>query len=142
MILSIGAPKAVGPIIFGMTTASARRMRVMRAAMGFGGYRQAAAFAREIGIEPATLHDIESGKTKSISLETAYKLRAKGGNPDYVVKGIKPVLLKFGSDERMREQELLNEFRALSPENQRHSLELLKTIRRSQPDEDNTPKQD
>jgi hypothetical protein len=110
-------------------------MRIMRTAMGFGGRRQAAAFAREIGIKPPTLHDIESGKTKSISLKTAHKIKARGGNPDYVDKGEKPVLLKFGPDEKMLEQALLNEFRALSPENQKHSLELLKTIRRSQPDE-------
>jgi transcriptional regulator with XRE-family HTH domain len=116
-------------------------MRIMRAAMGFG-YRKAAAFAREIGITPAALHDIESGETKSISLKTAYKIRAKGGNPDYVAKGHKPVLLKFGTDEEMRLQEAANLLRGMSPESQKSALELLRAIRRAQGDNIDDQKDD
>lgn len=123
-------------MILGMATATVygRRMRAIRAEMGFGGRRQMAAFAREIGVEPPTVHDIESGKTKKPSLETAWKLEKKGVNPDYLKRGRQPVLLKFGTEEEMRLQEAVNLLRAMSPESQKSALELLKTIRRAQGD--------
>lgn len=65
----------------------AERMREIRAAAGFGGPRQAAAFAKLVGIKPPSLHDIESGKTSSFSAQTVIGLLKIGVSPRYISEG-------------------------------------------------------
>jgi transcriptional regulator with XRE-family HTH domain len=65
----------------------AERMREIRTAAGFGGPRQAAAFAKLIGIKPPSLHDIESGKTSAFSARTVIGLLKIGVSPRFIWEG-------------------------------------------------------
>ena len=68
--LSIGVAKHFGGILVGVPTEPStilgRRLYRIRAAAGYGGERKAAEFARQIGITPASLHDLESGKSRQL----------------------------------------------------------------------------
>jgi len=51
-----------------------------------------AAFAREIGIAPSSLHDLESGQSSAPAAETLLAIRDQGISPDYIVRGKGPKL--------------------------------------------------
>lgn len=65
----------------------AERMLAIRTAAGFGERGQAAAFAKLIGIKPPSLHDIESGKTSSLSAQTLLGLLRIGVSAKYIDEG-------------------------------------------------------
>lgn len=62
-------------------------MLAIRTAAGFGERGQAAAFAKLIGISPPSLHDIESGKTGTLSARTIVGLLKIGVNLRFVDEG-------------------------------------------------------
>ena len=62
-------------------------MLAVRAAAGFGDRGQAAAFAKLIGISPPSLHDIESGKTGTLSARTIVGLLKIGVNLRFIDEG-------------------------------------------------------
>jgi transcriptional regulator with XRE-family HTH domain len=68
------------------TTTLAERLIRIREAAGFGGPRQASSFARKLGISPASLHDLESGKTKNVEKALAGYLRI-GAAPGFILEG-------------------------------------------------------
>jgi transcriptional regulator with XRE-family HTH domain len=74
-----------------ITTWAERLIRIREAA-GYGGPRQAANFARKIGITPPSLSDLESGKTKTLGKSLSGYIRI-GANIEYVEKGKGPPML-------------------------------------------------
>lgn len=62
-------------------------MLAIRAAAGYGERGQAASFAKLIGISPPSLHDIESGKTSTLSARTIVGLLKLGVNLKFLDEG-------------------------------------------------------
>ena len=65
----------------------AERVKEVRVAAGYGGDRQAAAFAKLIGIKPPSLHALESGETKALGTQTLLGLLRIGANWRFVMEG-------------------------------------------------------
>ena len=73
-----------------MTTAIGRRLRETREELQKReGLKKPnrAKFAREIKIAPASLTQLESGSSARPASETLLKLRDRGINPDYIMRG-------------------------------------------------------
>jgi hypothetical protein len=88
-----GAPNIFSRKLFGMPKPLlSERLVKVREAVGYGG-RRAAAFARLLGIKPASLHDLESGKTKALGGKSLAGYIRAGANPTYIERGIGPPLL-------------------------------------------------
>jgi len=88
---SIGVTKRSRGMLFGMptepTTALGKRLRRIRQAAGYGGERQAAEFARRLDITPASLHDLESGKSQKLGGKAWQGYINVGANPHYILHG-------------------------------------------------------
>lgn len=65
-------------------TALSKRLLLVREAAGYAKNR--AAFARKIGISPASLSDLESGESKSLRKSLSGYIKA-GANPHYILYG-------------------------------------------------------
>jgi transcriptional regulator with XRE-family HTH domain len=90
ILLSIGNPPHVGAMLSGMTTSIGRRLRETREELQKReGLKKPnrAKFAREIKIAPASLTQLESGSSARPASETLLKLRDRGINPDYIMRG-------------------------------------------------------
>lgn len=90
ILLSIGNPPHAGAMLSGMTTAIGRRLRETREELQKReGLKKPnrAKFAREIKIAPASLTQLESGSSARPASETLLKLRDRGINPDYIMRG-------------------------------------------------------
>lgn len=86
--VSIGVANHVRRTLLGVATKTlAERMIAIRTAAGFGERGQAAAFAKRIGISPPSLHDIESGKTSTLSARTIVGLLKIGVSLRYLDEG-------------------------------------------------------
>lgn len=68
------------------TTLAERLVRIRRAA-GYGEERKAAEFARKLGIRAPSLHDLESGESKSLSGKSLQGYLKVGANPAYIFEG-------------------------------------------------------
>jgi len=91
-VLSIGAPYRLSAMLLRMSTLP-ERLRRIREAAGYGGERQAAEFARRIGIKPPSLHALESGDSKSLGRSLPGYISI-GANPNYILHGKGPLMLK------------------------------------------------
>jgi hypothetical protein len=98
---------------------------------GYGGARQAAAFARAIGIRPASLHDLEHGQTKTIGTKSLRGYVRIGASLDWLLYGRgEPMLhrnLESTKDLKALQELLLD----LAPEDRRVVLELAESLRRA-----------
>lgn len=107
--LSIGVPYIAARMLLGMATSSlADRARRVRKAAGYGDERQAAEFARLIGIKPSSLHDIESGETKELGGKSLAGYIKIGANPQFLLydKGM-PMLKNI--ERQLRAQTLVSQ---------------------------------
>lgn len=90
-LLSIGPAKDLQRTLLGMpatpTTRLSKRLLAVRRAAGFGGKRQAAEFARKIGISAASLHDLESGKSQDLGKSLQGYILGVGANPFFILQG-------------------------------------------------------
>lgn len=84
---SIARPNYRRGTLLAMPKTLAEKMVAIRHACGFGDDRQAAAFARKIGIKPPSLHDIESGNTLSLGAKTIVGLIRLGVRLRYIETG-------------------------------------------------------
>lgn len=85
--MSIVTTNSGARMMFGMaTTVLGRRLYKVREAAGYGDRGRAAEFARLIGISPPSLHDLESGKTKSMAKSLLGYIRI-GANPHFLDNG-------------------------------------------------------
>jgi transcriptional regulator with XRE-family HTH domain len=128
--VSIGAPYERFDTLLGMPkTTQAERLLRVREAAGFGGPRNAAKFARKIGIAPASLHDLESGETRNLgkSLQGYLKI---GANPAYIFDG-KGLPLLRDIEKSLHVQTLVSMMMELDDDQQRVVEELIKTFIRS-----------
>lgn len=69
------------------TKSLAERIREVRAAAGYGGERQAAAFAKLIGVKPPSLHALESGSTTTLGTKTLLGLLKIGASWRFLAEG-------------------------------------------------------
>lgn len=105
---SIGVPYLSRCILVGMpTTVLGKRLRRIREAAGFGGERKAAEFARKIGISPASLHDLESGESKSLGSKSLLGYLRLGANVQYIHEG-KGVPVFKDIEKNLRAQTILS----------------------------------
>jgi transcriptional regulator with XRE-family HTH domain len=107
-LVSIGVPYSVTRMILGMaTTALGRRLVQVRKEAGFGDQRQAAKFARLLGITPASLHDLESGKSKTLGGKSLLGYIRLGANAQFIFDGKGKPMLK-NIEKTLRAQTLVS----------------------------------
>jgi transcriptional regulator with XRE-family HTH domain len=89
------------------TTILGKRLYRVRAAAGYGGERKAAEFARRLGITPASLHDLESGKSRQLGGKAWQGYISVGANPHYIIHGNGLPMLK-NIEKNLRAQTLVS----------------------------------
>jgi transcriptional regulator with XRE-family HTH domain len=115
---------SVGTML-GMSTIGDR----IKAAREAKGWNQAE-FARQLGVKPPSITQLENGKTRRPASETLLRMRDAGINPDYIMKNKGPVLLAE-AERSMREQTLVSMFRGMSEEGRAQIEGLAKVLRRA-----------
>lgn len=83
-------------------------MLAIRTAAGFGDRGQAAGFAKLIGISPPSLHDIESGKTSSLSARTVVGLLKIGANLKFLDEGKGEPMQKRDIEHQLKAETLIS----------------------------------
>lgn len=76
--------------LLSMSTTIGERITEVRQAKGW----TKAELARQLKVEPPTVSQLESGKTKAPSSENLLRMRDLGINPDYIMHGKGPKLLQ------------------------------------------------
>ncbi len=104
-----------------MPTSLAQRVKRIRELKGYGGDRQAAEFARLIGIRPASLHNLESGRTLNLGKALAGLLKI-GASLRYLQTGVgKP--MEEQEFERLAKDEALHSMIDELDEHEKQSVE-------------------
>lgn len=112
-------------------TTLAERALLVRKELGYGGTRDAAAFARKLGIKASSLHDIESGKTLQLGKSLKGYIAA-GVNPDYLEKGSGPRMLFQQIERKLQTEQMASLFDDLDDEKRHTVMELVRQLRRAQ----------
>lgn len=89
------------------TKTLAERVRQIRMLKGYGDKRQAAEFARLIGIKPASLHDIESGETQRLGKALVGLLKI-GASLKYLQDGIGEPMEEKAFERQLRNDTLVS----------------------------------
>jgi transcriptional regulator with XRE-family HTH domain len=132
--LSIGVPKLFPGMLFGMATLTlAERLLRVRKAAGYGEDRRAAEFARLIGIKPPSLHDLESGETKSLGGKSLQGYVRIGANPEFIRTGRGPAMLFKDIERKLRLETLMSMFDELDANQQQTVEEVVKGFLRAKP---------
>lgn len=132
-VMSIGATNDCGRTLLGVPKPDlAERLKNVRDAAGYGGPRQASAFAREIGITPPALHDLESGRSRDVKKSLKGYIEI-GANPDYILNGRGVPVFK-DVEKRLRAQTLLSMMMDLDDEQQAAVEGVIKGFIRSNPE--------
>lgn len=108
----------------------AERAKRIREEAGYGGPRQMTAFAKKIGVTPASVHDLESGKSARFGESFKGYVRI-GANPQYLEKGSGPVMLFRQIERKLETEELVGYFDDLDDDKRRTVIDLVKHLRRS-----------
>lgn len=133
--LSIGIPTILCDSIVGMATHVGDRLRRAREELQQreGEPRpNRSKFARELGITPASLSDIESGESKEPSSETLLALRDRGINPDYVMRGKGPKFIDH-VERHMNKQTILGLMDEMDENEQQTVIDVAAAIVRKRP---------
>lgn len=82
-------------------------MRIRREA-GYGDERRRAEFARLLGIKPPSLHDIESGETKTLNEKTIKGYLKIGANLEYLLTGRGAPMRKQDVERQLKDETLIS----------------------------------
>lgn len=119
-------------MLLGMaTTALSRRLVRIRQEAGYGDPRSAAKFARLLGISAPSLHDLESGESKSLGKSLPGYLRI-GANPLYIFDGKGMPMLK-NIEKTLRAQTLVSQMLELEDVDMETVERMVKAFIRAKP---------
>lgn len=108
----------------------AERARRVREELGYGKPGMMTAFAKQIGVAPASIHDIESGKTKELGKSFKGYVRL-GANPLFLEKGVGPVMLFKQIERKLEIEEMIGYIEDLDDDRRKTVMELVRHLRRS-----------
>lgn len=115
-------------------------MLAIRAAAGYGERGQAASFAKLIGISPPSLHDIESGKTSTLSARTIVGLLKLGVNLKFLDEGKGEPMQKRDIEQQLKTDTLVSMIGELNENETDLVADLVKSIiRRKEGSSPNDP---
>ena len=115
-------------------------MLAIRAAAGYGERGQAASFAKLIGISPPSLHDIESGKTSTLSARTIVGLLKLGISLKFLDEGKGEPMQKRDIEQQLKADTLISMIGELNESESDLVADLVKSIiRRKEGSSPNDP---
>lgn len=91
-----------------------------------------AKFARELKMTAASLSDLESGESKLPSSETLLKIRDRGINPDYVMRGKGPRFIDH-VERHLNKQTILGMMDELDEDEQKAVIDVAAAIIKRKP---------
>ena len=114
------------------TTTLAERLLRVREEAGYGGQGQAATFARLIGVAPASLHDLESGKTRAVGKSLPGYIKI-GANPTFILHGKGLPMLFRDIEKNLHAQTLISMVLELKDDQRQIVEEVVKGFLRHNP---------
>jgi transcriptional regulator with XRE-family HTH domain len=115
-----------------ISTLAERALRIREAA-GYGDERQAAEFARLLGIKPPSLHDIESGKTTTLREKSIRGYLRIGANLEFLLTGKGDPMRKSEIERRLRDETLVSMIEDLTEDNKTRIVDVIRALIRAQP---------
>jgi hypothetical protein len=104
----------------------------VRQEAGYGEPRQATKFARLLGIEAPSLHDIESGKTRELGGKSLAGYIKIGANPQYLLYNRGMPMLK-NVEKQLRAQTLVSQMMELEDDDIETVESMVKALMRKKP---------